>query len=156
MTDGSGDSRRLRLSDFLPYQLAVLADGASRLLADAYAEQAKLTIPEWRVLAMISELDPAAARDVVARTPMDKMTVSRAVVSLESKGLISRAPSETDRRSSLLRLTSDGAVRFARVAELALEQETRMLAVLTEAEKETLSKLVLKLSAHVERLREED
>ena len=44
-------------------------------------------------------------RDLVAATIMDKVTVSRATAALVERGLIGRAPSESDGRSHLLTLT---------------------------------------------------
>jgi len=64
----------LILEQFMPYRIVALGQAMSGQLARAYAGQ-NLTIPEWRVLAVVSQADQIAARDVVRRTPMDKMTV---------------------------------------------------------------------------------
>ncbi|MFZ5618214.1 MAG: MarR family winged helix-turn-helix transcriptional regulator, partial [Pseudomonadota bacterium] len=102
MSDDAAAERRLDLSEFVPYRIVVLGRAMSEALGAAYAGEG-LSIPEWRVLAVVSQAPTIAARDVVARTPMDKMAVSRAVASLESKGLIARSPA-ADRRVSALKL----------------------------------------------------
>lgn len=103
----------------------------SEQLGAAYANE-DLTIPEWRVLAVVSQEPAVAARDVVARTPMDKMAVSRAVASLEKKGLISRYPA-ADRRVSTLSLSGRGKAVFDRISEMAHAYEAKLTDALTPA-----------------------
>ena len=43
----------LNLEEFLPYRLSVLSNTISGTLAEAYSSQHGLTIPEWRVLAIL-------------------------------------------------------------------------------------------------------
>ncbi len=117
--------RTLDLSAFTPYRLVVLARAMSEQLGALY-ESEDLTIPEWRVLAVVSQAPSVAARDVVARTPMDKMAVSRAVAMLEEKGLIARAPA-ADRRVSSLKLSTKGRAVFDRVSAIALRYEASLL-----------------------------
>jgi DNA-binding MarR family transcriptional regulator len=142
--DGAPRSRRpFDLAGYTPYRIAVLAQRISEQLGAAYACEG-LTIPEWRVLAAVSQEPAIAARDVAARTPMDKMAVSRAVASLEEKGLIGRAPA-TDRRVSALRLTPGGREIFERVASIALSYEDSLLASLSASERIALEKLIARL-----------
>lgn len=122
------------LEEFTPYRIVALGHAISGRLAQVYADE-NITIPEWRVLAVISQASRVAARDVVLRTPMDKMTVSRAVASLESKGFVDREANDDDRRVSMLALTKDGRALFDRIAELALSFESEMLEALSPAER---------------------
>ncbi|MEZ5892773.1 MAG: MarR family transcriptional regulator [Parvularculaceae bacterium] len=114
-----GAKRKLVLEEFAPYRIVALGHAVSGRLAGAYRGE-NITIPEWRVLAVIGEAERVAARDVVKRTPMDKMTVSRAVASLEEKGFVSRAPDAADKRVSMLSLSTAGRDVFDRIAALAL------------------------------------
>ena len=103
--------RSLILDHFAPYRIVSLGHAISGRLSRVYADE-NITIPEWRVLAVISQAESLAARDVVQRTPMDKMTVSRAVASLESKGLVAREPDQQDRRVNMLSLSATGTGAF--------------------------------------------
>lgn len=132
------------LSDFLPYRIVSLGHLIGRRLSDAYAAE-NITIPEWRVLAVVSQADQMAARDVVALTPMDKMAVSRAAASLEEKGLVERRPDGRDKRVVLLALTGDGRALFERIARLALDYEARLIAVLTPEERRAFKALLERL-----------
>lgn len=136
-----GKKRDFVLDEFAPYRIVALGHAISGRLAQAYRDE-NLTIPEWRVLAVISQAREVAARDVVSRTPMDKMTVSRAVASLEAKGFVARAVSETDRRVSMLSLSKEGRVLFDRVAALALDFEDELMATL-EPEEAAAFRMVL-------------
>jgi len=138
------DRRRLILDRFAPYRIVALGHAISGRLARAYADE-NLTIPEWRVLAVIAQADELAARDVVGRTPMDKMTVSRAVASLEGKGFIVRLQSEADRRVNMLSLSGPGRALFDRVAALALDFEGDLLSSLDDEERRLFNDVLLKL-----------
>ena len=127
------------LDAFTPYRIVVLGRLMSEALGAAYADEG-VTIPEWRVLAVIAETRGAppgmASRDVVARTPMDKMAVSRAVASLEAKGLVRRAANAADRRLAHLSPTSEGLAVHGRIAAIARRYEDRLLGALDPGARE--------------------
>lgn len=139
-------AERFLLSEFLPYRIVVLGDRLSRRLARAYAGEG-VTIPEWRVLAVISQKDRMAARDVVAMTPLDKMAVSRAVVALEEKGLVRRSEHPEDRRVALLALSAEGRAVFNRIARLALDFEKQLVDELSPEERRRLRESLSRLEA---------
>ncbi len=125
--------RKLVLDQFAPYRIVALGHHISGWLARAYRDE-NITIPEWRVLAAIGETERVAARDVVKKTPMDKMTVSRAVASLERKGFVNRAPDKNDRRVAMLSLSTEGRTVFERVAAVALSFEDELMSSLEPEE----------------------
>ena len=141
-----GAKRKLILDEFAPYRIVALGHAISGRLARAYRDE-NITIPEWRVLAVIGEASEVAARDVVKRTPMDKMTVSRAVASLEQKGFVGRAPDKKDRRVSMLSLSPEGRSVFDRVAALALDFEESLLSTLEPDEAAAFRLALEKLEA---------
>lgn len=138
--------RALVLERFVPYRIVALGHAFSRRLSTAYADE-NVTITEWRVLAVISQADRIAARDVVRRTPMDKMAVSRAVASLEEKGLVLRATDPDDRRVNALSLSPTGRAVFNRIAALALDYEDALLATLAPEEAAAFRSILEKLEA---------
>ena len=138
----------LVLEQFTPYRIVALGDAISRRLARAYADE-NITIPEWRVLAAIGQADRVAARDVVAKTPMDKMTVSRAVTSLERKGAVLRKADGADRRVNTLSLSDEGRALYERIAVLALDIENEVLASLSDDERQCFEGALAKLEASI-------
>src|ERR1700683_2186851 len=66
---------RLQLQEYLPYRLSVAANAVSRLIARAYEDQFGLTIPQWRVMAVLGDEGARTQQSLCGRTLMDKVTV---------------------------------------------------------------------------------
>ncbi len=141
-----------RLEAFLPYLLSLAANRVSRLVARRYEEAFGISIPEWRCLAVIGAGEAVSASGIVERTAMDKVKVSRALASLEAKGLVRRAPHPTDGRLSLVSFTLRGRTVYERIVPLALETESEMLAGLSAAEERALRAGLARLLARIEDL----
>ena len=69
----------LELEHFLPYRLSVLSNRISQAIARIYAERFDLSITEWRLMAVMGRYPDLTAAQLVERTAMDKVAVSRAV-----------------------------------------------------------------------------
>ena len=117
---------QLRLDDFVPYRLSYTSNQVSQAIARTYESLFGLTIPEWRLVAVIAEHDGITQAAICTRTGMDKVTVSRAAIALTARGLVSRAPSISDRRSLDLALSSEGRALYEQIAPKALELEKRI------------------------------
>lgn len=140
-------SASLRLDRFLPYRLSVLTNVVSTAIAAAYAERFRLSIPEWRVLAVLATNPKLSAAEVAQRTAMDKVAVSRAVGSLLRARRIARGTAAGDRRRSVLRLAPAGERVYAQVAPFALRYERELLATLSAPERRALDRLLRRLLA---------
>ena len=117
-----------RLSEFLPYQLAVAAAHVSAEFSLRYRKEFGLSIPEWRVLAHIAQEDRVSVREIQARVDMDKTKVSRAAARLEAAGLIEKRAHSEDRRLLDMRLTAKGADIFARLSVIAQGYQDELMA----------------------------
>ncbi len=137
----------LALEAFLPYRLATLSNRVSRAIAALYSERFGISIPEWRVMAVLGERPEISANAVAERTAMDKVAVSRAVRRLLAKGLIERHFAPDDRRRSVLALSAAGRRVYDEIVPLARAFEARLLAALTHEERAILSLLLAKLEA---------
>lgn len=135
----------LILEDFLPYRLSVLSNTVSRGIADLYAERFNLTIPAWRVMAILGRFSGLSAGEVAERTAMDKVAVSRAVNHLIKQDLLAREFADEDRRRSILALTDKGWSVYREVVPLALKMEKDLLASLSAEEQGLLDELINKL-----------
>lgn len=135
----------LVLEDFLPYRLSILSNRVSRAIAARYADTFGLTIPEWRIIAVLGRRPGLTAKEVAEATEMDKVAVSRAVAKLvESKRVAARADRD-DARKQLLALTAQGENVHARIAPIALASEQRLLAALDTRERLHLDALLDRL-----------
>ena len=123
----------IELETFLPYRIAVLASVMGTAIASAYVERYGLTIPEWRVIAVLTRYPGLSAREVAEKSHMDAVAVSRAVNRLLRAGRLRRAIARDDRRRSVLQVSEAGAVVYREVAPMALEFERALVDALPAA-----------------------
>jgi DNA-binding MarR family transcriptional regulator len=140
----------LRLDQFLPFLLSVTSNRVSGRIARTYESLFGLSIPEWRLIAMIAEHDAITQAGIGERTRMDKVTVSRAAIALTQRALLVRTPHDTDRRSHHLSLTEAGRALYEQVAPKALELEKRIFSRFTAAELTTLTAMLRRIDAAIE------
>lgn len=138
-----------QLGEFLPYRLNRLSEQASAELARVYSLRFQLSVPQWRILATLSESPGLGATAISRRCHLDKVKVSRAVVDLEARGLLLRRQRADDARASELRLTAKGARLFARIAPLAQSWQQQLLSGLSDLEQKQLQRLLARLEGRV-------
>lgn len=117
---------RLVLADFLPYRLYTASEKVSLAFSRLYKDEFGLNRPEWRVLAILGQLERATATEIGGLSSMHKTKVSRAVAELERRKWLSRAPDGADRRVEWLSLTKTGRARFAVLSGLARDFEATL------------------------------
>lgn len=137
----------LKLTAFLPYRLSVLANTVSLTVARLYEKRFGITIPEWRVIAVLGGGRTLSASEVAAATAMERVQVSRAISRMLDSGLILRETGGDDRRRADLTLTAKGAAIYDEIAPLARAYETELTAALSADEMEQLDHLLGKLQA---------
>ena len=137
----------LVLEDFLPYRLSVLSNRISHAISTVYVDRFKLSITEWRVMAVLGRSPGLSANEVADRTAMDKVAVSRAVARLVSAGRLDREIHGHDRRRSVLTLSEEGTRIYNAVAPTALAFEARLLEGFDENDRALLYRLLDRLDA---------
>jgi len=133
------------LENFLPYRLSVVTQTVSGGLSKIYASRFDLSVPQWRVMAVLGRYEPISANEVCDRTVMDKVAVSRAVQAMLRRGLVERTVDNRDRRRSALRLSKRGRSIHNEIVPMALEYERRLLESLTAEERAALDSLLKRL-----------
>lgn len=146
--------RQIDLERFLPYRLSVLSNEVSAAIASTYQLRFDLSIPEWRVIAVLARHAGLSARDVAELTSMDAVAVSRAVSRLLGSGRIRRDVSKSDRRRSVLRLSRRGIAVYRAVAPLALDYERELLEGMSADERQALDLALHKLTLRARGLRQ--
>jgi DNA-binding MarR family transcriptional regulator len=135
----------LILEDFLPYRLSVLSHTISTNIARVYEKRFGVSIPEWRVIAILGRFPGLSAVEVADRTLMDKVAVSRAVTKLIKNGRIDREFADADRRRSILNLSEQGRKVHNEIAPLALQFERELLQDISEEDYATYSVILDRL-----------
>jgi DNA-binding MarR family transcriptional regulator len=139
-----GDER-LVLDKFLPYRLSVLSNRLSAAIAESYSRRFGLSIPEWRVIAVLAVHPGVSAAEVAERTAMDKVAVSRAVRRLLATRRARRETAAGDRRRSVLELTAEGRRIYRRITPALRDYEAALLAGLSSREQRQLDALLQRL-----------
>ncbi len=139
----------VRLDSFLPYRLNVLAEAVSQSLSRRYAERYRITVPEWRVLAMLGEHRSLTSAQIARRTRMHKTKVSRAVSDLGAKGIVLRAANRDDMREAILTLSTKGERLYGEIAPMALAFAADLLAALSPSDQAALWRILGKLEERV-------
>ena len=141
---------RLILDDFVPYRLSYTSNRMSEAIARTYKSMFGLTIPEWRVVAVVAERSGTTQQAICARTGMDKVTISRATLALVGRGLLARTASPSDRRAHQLSLTAAGNDLYADVAPKALELEAAIFGAFDPAELATFVAMLRRIDEAVD------
>ncbi len=114
---------------FFTRRIGVLREG---LLHTPYS------LTEARVLFEIASREQATASDFSRDLGLDPGYLSRILSGLERRGLITRAPSETDARRRILSLTSEGWEAFSVLDDRSREEIAELLGGLCKEEQRRL------------------
>lgn len=115
------------VDDYLAYLLA----RASTLVSDEFHREvaaAGLGVPEWRVLATLSDGRARTINQLADIVLAKQPTLTKVVDRLEAAGDVVRGESATDRRQSLVSLTEAGRERVAPLLASARHHEACLLA----------------------------
>src|SRR5258707_10544317 len=96
--DAIAGESSLELERFLPYRLSVLTNRISTAIARIYVRRFALTVPEWRVMAVLGRFCAMPAYPVCERTAVDKGRVSPAVARPPPPGRLRRRVDEAHPR----------------------------------------------------------
>ncbi len=135
------------LERFLPYLLNQAAEATSKSFQDSYRATYGMTRTQWRVLANLGKFGAMTARDICARSHIEKTKVSRAVAALQDDGLLQRETSQTDRRAEILSLTAKGTTVFRDLGQRALDYDLVLRAQLGDGVAAQLDSLLRQLIA---------
>ncbi len=136
----------LKLDEFLPYRLNVVANLVSLALSRIYVDRYGIGVPEWRILVTLGEFEVMTAKAVGAHSHMHKTKVSRAMSALERRKLIVRRENRDDRREALLSLTPAGRAIYHDLAPGARDFAHRLFETIDPADREAFERAVDRLT----------
>ncbi|MAV88499.1 MAG: MarR family transcriptional regulator [Rhodospirillaceae bacterium] len=142
------ENAHFKLENFIPYQLAVVAESVSKAFSKTYAKRFGITIAQWRVLAAVGRESNCTASSIVEHTAMGKVQVSRAVSILIDKGYIKSRVDSRDRRNSILAFTNKGRSIYIQIIPAGITFERELIKIFTKEEIQQLNHLLSKLNLH--------
>jgi DNA-binding MarR family transcriptional regulator len=142
---GRGDNAPLKLEQFLPYRLNVVASLVSQALSRIYADRYGIGVPEWRVLVTLGQYGLMTGKSIGAHSHMHKTKVSRAVALLEQRKLVTRRTNRADLREAFLALTPAGRAMYDDLAPIALDFANRLSEVVDTADRPAFERAIDRL-----------
>lgn len=142
----ASDDAPLKLEQFLPYRLNVVANLVSMALSRVYARRYQIGVPEWRVLVTLGQYGVMTGKAIGAHTHMHKTKVSRAVALLEKRKLLMRRVNRADMREAFLSLTGAGRAIYEDLAPHALDFAQRLTDILTAADREAFDRALQQIT----------
>lgn len=138
----------LTVDDFLTTMLSQLVNALRRTVTQPYAEQFELTVPEWRLLALLAHAGELPFSELVVQSSSDKALVSRTLRLLEQRGLVKlTSAGNTPRKKLFCSVTRAGMALHDQVIPLARSHQAAVLRLLDTGEREALYRALRKLHA---------
>jgi DNA-binding MarR family transcriptional regulator len=133
ISQGFQVSDRYDLSERLPYLINRV--GAALVgFATPSLKRHHLTIPLWRVLAMLAHKGELRQVDLAGATSLDPPTISRLISYAARRGLVTRTRSDTSNREVSVRITKSGKDVVEQIIPRMVADETVVFAGLSRAE----------------------
>lgn len=136
------------LRSYLPYLLNRVGFAVTDTFGETLAD-ASLTVPSWRVLAVLMSDGVVRIGELAALTSIELSTLSRLVNALQKRGLVVRKTAKNDARVVNVALTARGRSVTAALVPQAEELERRLLAGMPANDVTELKRLLEQLHANI-------
>ncbi len=133
------------LNKHLPSLLSLLGNKFALHATRVGARPMELDLREWRIILVLGARGRSTVNEIAEAIFMDQGGTSRTIGRLEARGLVSRQEDKDDRRRSFIDLTTQGILTHNKIADFAHEREKRLLAHLSEEDRDTLNLTLLSL-----------
>lgn len=145
----------LNVEDFLTFRITRLSNALRTNLTKPYLAEFNLSLPEWRLLALIARFAPLRFSEVTSRSSMDKGQVSRTLRVMEKRGLtklkVIRGPRSVEALAApvMVSITAKGRALYKAVLPVARRRQAELLLTLGERERVALQQTLDKLFATI-------
>jgi len=139
----------LALDDYLPYLVNRVGVRLVATFAPAAAEHG-LSVPMWRVLAVLAQHGAQRQIDLAQRTSIDASTLSRLIKTVQALGYVTRARSRASGREVAVALTPRGQAVVRALVPIALDCEAAAARDLSARERQALKTLLRRVHDSLE------
>ena len=139
-------------NDLLLYRLAKLTASAGRLVTRLCERRYGITRREWGVLMWLAQqsgLQPSQLADLLE---LDRARISRAIASMQGKGLLHKSTASANRRSTALQLTPAGQQLHDELLPQIRAINVQLVAALDAQQQSTLAQSLDLLQAQADAL----
>ena len=136
-----------RLTGKPSWLITQLAMDTRRLVADGHAEVGAGPY-QYRILAALHEFGASSQANLARRGNLDRSDVVGAINELVAQGFVERTQDLDDRRRNVVSLTRAGTQRLRRIDQALDKVQDQLLAPLSAADRQTLTRLLTRLLAH--------
>jgi len=134
------------LQNFIPWLASSLTRYLHGVMTEALAPHG-ISIAEWRIILGVIDGRSYSLTDVTEFTGLNQSSLSRAIVRIENKGLVTRSRRSHDARLMNIEITPAGRLLCERASTAVRAACDRELGVLTSTERETFVRISRKLLA---------
>jgi DNA-binding MarR family transcriptional regulator len=153
----SRNGASLHIEDFLTFRLTRLSNALRNNMTKPYLEEFELSLPEWRLLALVARFSPLRFSELTGRSSMDKGQVSRTLRVMTKRGLTkTKILAQRGSRSAealaapvSVSITAKGKALYQSVLPVAQRHQSEMLQTLNDSERVALYKALDKLFAEI-------
>lgn len=147
----------LNVEDFLTFRVNRLSNALRTNLTKRYLEEFSLSLPEWRLLALIARFAPLRFSEVTSRSSMDKGQVSRTLRVMAKRGFTkmkvirNRGSRSTEALAApvMVSITPKGRAQYRAVLPVARKRQAELLLTLSAADRLALYSILEKLYSSV-------
>jgi DNA-binding MarR family transcriptional regulator len=115
-----------------------------------------VSMVQSHILFEIRRTNNPSIQQVADELGIDITTFSRQIKSLEAKGLVSRRPSEKDRRVSLLRITTKGEMMMERIDSYMKDRLSQIFTIMTPFEQQVVTRSIGLFNESLAKVAKED
>lgn len=141
-------SEALILDSFLPHLLNKAGVQTGQTFGLSLKEFG-LTLPDWRILIALWEVEEQRLIDLSEATVVDYSTLSRQIASLQKSGLVVRKRSKNDARAISIVLTTKGRRLTAQIIPIARAHEAAAVQGLSSKQLDTLAQCLREIFSNL-------
>jgi len=139
----------------VPFRLLMVAKMMDRSISRQLTQDGEISLAEWRVLANLHRLEMSTVTELADAAQVDRAEVSRAVRSLEARGLVVKATHPASRAKKQLSLSIEGIAIARRIGIERRAFYAYVLEGLDDGQRQLFDDLMLHLATRVERYEQE-
>ena len=134
----------------LTFQLIVLMNLITKPFNTVHGARHGVSLSEWRCIMWLAAQPGASGQDTADGIGMDRMSVSRNLRALESKGLVDRTENAQDRKRWDRRLTTSGWAVYDQILPSAIERDAVLGQDLSQTERNAVASFLSEARTRLE------